>query len=82
MTREPDFFDTAFSIDHFHSKRHTKYSPAAFLQFYVAVDLRLSSINSSAAECGSSRIARIRKSVSYMSQARAIIYQSFHINLE
>jgi hypothetical protein len=31
-------------------------------------------INSSAAECGNGGIARIRKSVSYMGQERAILY--------
>jgi len=32
LTREPDFFaDTSFVIDAFHSKGHTKCSPAAFL---------------------------------------------------
>ena len=82
MTREPDFFaDTSFSINHFHSKDHTKCSPAAFLQSYVAVDPRLSNINSSAAECGNSRIARIRKSVSYMSQDQAIIYTKVFISI-
>ncbi|KAF8232663.1 hypothetical protein L208DRAFT_1423073 [Tricholoma matsutake] len=43
MTREPNFFaDTSFSIDHFHPKDHTKCSPAAFLQSYIAVDPQLS----------------------------------------
>ncbi|KAF8870061.1 hypothetical protein BD779DRAFT_1456051 [Infundibulicybe gibba] len=75
MTREPEFFaDTLFLIDDFHSKDHTKCSEAAFLKTYCNVDPRLSVINSSAGECGNSGIARIRKSVSYMSQDRAVLY--------
>jgi hypothetical protein len=75
MLREPEFFqDTFFAIDHFHSSGHTKCSPAAFLSEYANVDPRLVGINSSAAECGNSSLKRIRKSVSYMSQERAIIY--------
>ncbi|TFK63217.1 hypothetical protein BDN72DRAFT_735812, partial [Pluteus cervinus] len=75
LLREPEFFaDTTFNIDGFHAKDHTKCSPAAFLSSYSAVEPRLSRINSSAAECGNSGIGRIRKSVSYMTQERAIIY--------
>ncbi|EAU89810.2 hypothetical protein CC1G_09392 [Coprinopsis cinerea okayama7 len=75
MLREPEFFqNTFFAIDHFHSSGHTKCSPAAFLSEYANVDPRLVGINSSAAECGNSSLKRIRKSVSYMSQQRAIIY--------
>jgi hypothetical protein len=75
MLREPDYFaDTFFAIDHFHSTGHTKCSPAAFLSEYANVDPRLARINSSAAECGNGALNRIRKSVSYMSQERAIIF--------
>ncbi|KAH6905379.1 hypothetical protein BKA70DRAFT_1504505 [Coprinopsis sp. MPI-PUGE-AT-0042] len=75
MTREPVFFaNTYFAIDHFHSTGHTRCSPAAFLSEYANVDPRLVPINSSAAECGNGALKRIRKSVSYMSQRRAIIY--------
>ncbi|TFK60813.1 hypothetical protein BDN72DRAFT_778936 [Pluteus cervinus] len=75
LTREADFFaDTSFAIDGFHSKDHTKCSEAAFLKTYSDVDAGLVYINSSAAECGNSGILRIRKSVSYMTQERAIIY--------
>ena len=38
-------------------------------------------VNSSAAECGNSGILRIRKSVSYMSQDRAILYTRVFISL-
>ncbi|KAF8881979.1 hypothetical protein BD779DRAFT_1397130, partial [Infundibulicybe gibba] len=75
MTREPEFFaNTLFLIDDFHSKDHTKCSEAAFLKTYCSIDPRLLAINSSAGECGNSGIARIRKSVSYMSQDRAVLY--------
>lgn len=74
-TREPEFFaDTQFVIDGFHAPGHTRCSIAAFLKTYVDVDPGLKHLNSSAAECGNSGLARIRKSVSYMGQARAILY--------
>ncbi|KIK62162.1 hypothetical protein GYMLUDRAFT_165086, partial [Collybiopsis luxurians FD-317 M1] len=74
-TREPEFFaDTQFVIDGFHAPGHTKCSPAAFLKTYSAVDAELIHLNSSAAECGNSGMTRIRKSVSYMGQACAILY--------
>jgi hypothetical protein len=75
MTREADYFaDTSFVIDAFHAKGHTKCSPAAFLTSYSKIDPRLANINSSAAECGNGGLSKIRKSVSYMSQERAILY--------
>jgi hypothetical protein len=82
MTREPDFFaETLFVIDSFHAKGHTKCAPAAFLSTYANVDPRLARINSSAAECGNGGLNRIRKSVSYMSQDRAIIYTKVFLSI-
>ncbi|KZP10585.1 hypothetical protein FIBSPDRAFT_757998 [Athelia psychrophila] len=82
MTREPDFFaDTLFVIDAFHAKGHTRCAPAAFLTSYANTDPRLARINSSAAECGNGGLSRIRKSVSYMSQDRAIIYTKVFISI-
>ncbi|KAJ7693704.1 hypothetical protein B0H17DRAFT_932671 [Mycena rosella] len=82
MIREPDFFcGTQFLIDDFHSVGHTKCSAAAFLKTYCNVDPRLSHINSSAGECGNSGITRIRKSVSYMSQSRAIVYTKVFLSI-
>ncbi|KAJ7589287.1 hypothetical protein C8J56DRAFT_1048926 [Mycena floridula] len=53
MAREPQFFaDTQFVINTFHTSGHKKCSHAAFLQTYTAVDPRLQTLNSSAAECG------------------------------
>ncbi|KAJ7926347.1 hypothetical protein B0H13DRAFT_1599660, partial [Mycena leptocephala] len=60
---------------------HTKCSPAAFLKSHCNVDPPLSHINSSAGECGNSGIARIRKSVSYMSQSRAILYSKVFLSI-
>jgi hypothetical protein len=82
MTREADFFaDTLFVIDAFHAKGHTKCAPAAFLSSYANIDPRLARINSSAAECGNGGISRIRKSVSYMSQERAILYRKVFLSI-
>jgi hypothetical protein len=82
LTREPDYFlDTEFRIDTFHAKGHTKCAPAAFLATYSATNPELVAINSSAAECGNSGLGRIRKSVSYMAQDRAIIYTNTYLSL-
>ncbi|KAH6867238.1 hypothetical protein BKA70DRAFT_1497346 [Coprinopsis sp. MPI-PUGE-AT-0042] len=82
MLREPEFFaDTFFAIDHFHSTGHSKCSPAAFLSEYANIDPRLVQINSSAAECGNGGLNRIRKSVSYMSQDRAIIFTKVFLSI-
>jgi hypothetical protein len=75
MTREPDFFkDTRHGIDDCHSSGHTKCSAACFVKTYADLDPRLAKVNTSAAECGNSGLGRIRKSVSYMRQDRAIVY--------
>jgi hypothetical protein len=82
MIREAEFFaDTLFVIDKFHAKGHTKCAPAAFLSSYSSIDPRLAPINSSAAECGNGGISRIRKSVSYMSQERAIEYTKTFLSI-
>lgn len=74
MAREPEFFaKTKFLIDEFHAKGHVRCSCASFLRSHMEVDSTLVAINSSAAECGNGGITRIRKSVSYMSEARTII---------
>jgi hypothetical protein len=82
LTREPEFFlDTDFRIDTFHAKGHTKCAPATFLSTYSARDPTLVAINSSAGECGNSGLLKIRKSVSYMAQDRAIIYTESYLAL-
>jgi hypothetical protein len=82
LTREPEFFlDTEFRIDTFHAKDHTKCAPATFLATYAATNPELISINTSAGECGNSGLLWIRKSVSYMSQDRAIIYTHVYLAL-
>ncbi|KAJ7591272.1 hypothetical protein C8J56DRAFT_1047478 [Mycena floridula] len=75
MLREPDFFaDTQFLVDGFHSQGHTKCSTASMIKTYSKVDPRLAMVNSSAAECGNGVLGRVRKSLSYMSQRRAVIF--------
>lgn len=82
MLREPQFFGrTFFAVDHFHAMGHSKCSPASFVSEYVNVDPTLSSLNSSAAECGNGALRRIRKSVSYMGQERAIIYTKVFLSI-
>lgn len=82
LLREPDFFaDTQFAIDNFHSGGHTKCTPAAFLSNYSRLDPRLTDLNSSAAECGNGGLSRIRKSVSYMTQTRAVQYTKVFISI-
>ena len=82
MLREPLFFaETSFLIDHFHSTGHSKCSRACFLSEYANTDPSLSEINSSAAECGNGGIKKIRKSVSYMGQQRAIIYTKVYLSM-
>jgi hypothetical protein len=80
LTREPEFFsETQFLIDKFHAKGHSKCSSAAFLGTYGEVDDSVGQVNSSAAECGNSGMGRIRKSVSYMRQNRAILYTKHYL---
>ncbi|KAJ7574366.1 hypothetical protein C8J56DRAFT_803143 [Mycena floridula] len=75
MVREPHFFaNTVFAVDTFHTSGHKKCSHAAFLQTYTNADPRLKGLNSSAAECGNGVLTRVRKSISYMAQSRAILY--------
>ncbi|KAG6810248.1 hypothetical protein H0H92_012733 [Tricholoma furcatifolium] len=81
LTREPEFFaNTLFVVDDFHSDGHTC-GAATTLKAYCEVDLRLSRINSSAAECGNGGLAQIKKSVSYMTQEHAIIYTKVFISV-
>jgi len=82
MLREPNFFSkTLFVIDAFHAKGHTRCGHSAFLKTYCETIPILTAVNSSAAECGNSGILRIRKSVSYMSQERAVIYTKTFLSL-
>ncbi|KAJ8074611.1 hypothetical protein PM082_015514 [Marasmius tenuissimus] len=82
MSREPHFFkDMQFMIDKFHAPGHSKCSSACFLANYVTTDPSLVKVNSSAAECGNSGIGRIRKSVSYMRQDRAILYTKVFLSV-
>ncbi|KAJ7699690.1 hypothetical protein B0H16DRAFT_1668786 [Mycena metata] len=82
MTHGPEFFHgTQFLFDDFHAVGHSKGAPAAFLKTYCAIDPRLRHINSSAGECRNIGISRIRKSVSYMAQDRAIVYMKVFLSI-
>ncbi|KAJ7576048.1 hypothetical protein C8J56DRAFT_1062435 [Mycena floridula] len=82
MLREPDFFaDTQFMVDAFHAQGHTKCSSASMVQNYSKVDPCLDGVNSSAAECGNGMLGRIRKSMSYMGQQRAILYTKVFLSV-
>ncbi|KAF8993536.1 hypothetical protein BDQ17DRAFT_1392624 [Cyathus striatus] len=64
MTREGGFFaNIQFLINRFHASGT-----------YQVADPGLKTLNSSAAECGNSVIAHIRKSISYMGQYHAMLY--------
>lgn len=74
-SREPEFFkDTLFVIDEMHANGHSSCSQACFLSNYMQTRPNLLAVNSSAAECSNSGLNRIRKSVSYMNEANAILY--------
>ncbi|KIK60266.1 hypothetical protein GYMLUDRAFT_168238, partial [Collybiopsis luxurians FD-317 M1] len=68
------FAETEFLINDFHVSGHTKCSTLAFLKTHSFIQSKLGAINSNAAECRNSGLARIQKSVSYMMQSRAILY--------
>lgn len=73
MSREPEFVkDTLFAIDEMHANGHANCSEACFASTYMEVRPKLIPVNSSAAECSNAGMNRIRKSISYMSQSRAI----------
>lgn len=82
LAREPEFFrDTMFVIDKMHSQGHSNCSQSFFLQNYTLTRPDLKHVNSSAAECGNSGLSRIRKSVSYMSEAHAILYVHTYLSV-
>ena len=54
---------------------------AWFLSSYSALNPCLAKVNSSAAECGNSGLDQIWKSISYMSQNRAILYIKIFISV-
>jgi hypothetical protein len=75
MVREPEFFkDTLFVIDRMHAAGHVGCSESSFLSHHERTNPSLLHVNSQAAECGNSGLARIRKSIAYMNEDRAILY--------
>jgi hypothetical protein len=82
LLREPQFFrDTRFLVDQFHASGHTKCSKASSSTYAMQFDPNLQVINTSAAEVGNSGAAKIRKSVSYMTQRHAIQYTKVYMDV-
>jgi Kyakuja-Dileera-Zisupton transposase len=80
-SREPEFFkDTLFVIDEMHSSGHSSCAQSSFLANYMQTNAALLGVNSSAGECGNSGLNRIRKSVSYMNEANAILYTHTYLS--
>jgi hypothetical protein len=82
MTREPDFFmNTRFFIDSFHAAGHKACSPASNIAHAREFDASLVDFNTSIAESRNAVLRRMTKSLSYMSQRRAIPYAKVFISL-
>ena len=82
LLREPQFFrNTRFLVDQFHASGHTKCSKASSSTYAMQFDPNLRVINTSAAEVGNSGAAKIRKSVSYMTQRHAIQYTKVYMDI-
>ena len=82
LLREPQFFrNTRFLVDQFHVSGHTKCSKASSSTYAMQFDPNLQVINTSAAEVGNSGAAKIRKSVSYMTQRHAIQYTKVYMDV-
>ena len=82
MSREPEFFkDTCFAIDEMHATGHTACSSALFLSNYMQVRPDIRNVNSSAVECCNSGLSRLKKSISYMGEKRAIVLAFVYVNI-
>ena len=82
LLREPQFFrNTRFLVDQFHASGHTKCSKASSSTYAMQFDPALQVINTSAAEVGNSGAAKIRKSISYMTQRHAIQYTKVYMDV-
>lgn len=82
LLQEPQFFrETRFLVDQFHASGHTKCSRASSSTYTMQFDPNLQVINTSAAEVGNSGAAKIRKSVSYMTQRHAIQYTKVYMDV-
>jgi hypothetical protein len=82
LAREAEYFkQTTFLIDRFHCSDHTACSTSCFVDRYMGHSTKLLRVNTSAAECGNAALGRIRKSLSYCSQSRAVAlaYHFFNI---
>lgn len=82
FVREPKFFqNTRFVVDKFHANGHTKCTKASSATHAMQYDPNLEVVNTSAAEVGNSGTAKIRKSVSYMTQIHAIQYTKVYMDV-
>jgi len=82
LVREAKFFqNTRFFVDQFHASGHTKCSKASSSTYAMQFDPFLQAVNTSAAEVGNSGAAKIRKSVSYMTQRHAIQYTDVYMDI-
>jgi len=82
LIREPNFFrNTRFFVDQFHASGHTKCSKASSSTYAMQFDPSLQAVNTSVAEVGNSGAAKIRKSVSYMTQRHAIQYTNVFMDV-
>lgn len=82
LLREPGYFkDTLFLTDRFHAAGHTACSSSTFVDRYTSHIPELEKVNDSAAECGNAVLGRIRKSVSYMTQKRAVAFSHHFLSV-
>jgi len=82
MSCEPAFFkDICFTIDQMHAEGHAVCSAACFLSNYMQVRPDLKNVNSSAAEYCNSRLSKIKKSISYIGEKRAIVLAFVYVNV-
>jgi len=82
LMREAQFFrNTRFFVDQFHASGHTKCSKASLSTYAMQFDPSLQVVNTSVAEVGNSGAAKIRKSVSSMTQRHAIQYTNIYTDV-
>jgi len=83
MSCEPVFFkDICFTIDQkMLAEGHAVCSAACFLSNYMQVRPDLKNVNSSAVKCCNSRLSKIKKSISYIGEKRAIVLAFVYVNV-
>lgn len=82
IRREPSYWlDTVHVIDTFHFRDHNKCSQAFNMLTFAKADPIMETIRDTAAEVGNSGLARIRKSIKYMSQANAMMLTKIYLEI-